>query len=163
MKLYIPDIGDTLRLTEDWSFKLCNESRNSGVWDAFKKKHPDMDLYISDIRDKIEAEKKAEEAQIRKDNPGAIAIWYYHLSRDYWAESRSAGYPITLLKDTVLRVDRIYIRKGASDYSSVTFNVMQSPEKFLTLAKDGGTFPKGTRRRFWAKLQDVNAIEFDRI
>ena len=163
MKLYIPEIGDSLRLMEDWSFKLCNESRNSAIWDAFKTVHKDMDEHIKQIHEKIAADRKAEEEQIRKDNPGAIAIWYYSLSRDYYGEAASAGYQVTLKKDTVLKVDRIYIRKGADDYSSVTFNIAESPEKFLTLAKDGGTLPKGTKRRFWAKLQDVNTIEFERI
>jgi hypothetical protein len=40
-------------------------------------------------------------------------------------------------------VDRIYIRKGAADYSSITFRIHGDP------------FDK---KRFWAKLADVNNI-----
>ena len=50
----------------------------------------------------------------------------------------------TLKKGTILEIDRIYIRKGAADYSSITFRI-----------KGGKTSP-----RFFAKLEDVNKIVF---
>ena len=31
MNLYIPDIGDQFRLTEDWEFPLFRERRNDGL------------------------------------------------------------------------------------------------------------------------------------
>lgn len=57
----------------------------------------------------------------------------------------------TLPIDTVLQVDRIYIRKGADDFSSVTFLIVDGPlrKKYNNLL------------RFWAKLEDVNKIEFE--
>lgn len=58
---------------------------------------------------------------------------------------------VTLPKGTVLKIDRIYIRKGSSDYSSITF-----------YAKD--MLKPNTKKkyspRFWAKLSDCNQIEF---
>lgn len=52
-----------------------------------------------------------------------------------------------------LGVDRIYIRKGGEDYSSITFN----------LHKGGVIVVKGNevkaQGRFWAKLGDVNKMK----
>lgn len=59
-----------------------------------------------------------------------------------------AKYPITLTKGTSLKVDRIYIRKGLTEFSSLTFFI-------------GSGEWKGCR--FWAKLSDVNNIEFDEV
>lgn len=53
---------------------------------------------------------------------------------------------VTLDAGTVLMVDRIYIRKGAEGFDSVTFRIHSSPKI------------KG-KPRFWAKLGDVNQIE----
>jgi hypothetical protein len=62
---------------------------------------------------------------------------------------------MTLPSGTVLEVDRVYIRqqnKSAmsteDDYDSLTFKLIEHPTM------------KG-RNRFWAKLSDVNRIEFD--
>lgn len=55
----------------------------------------------------------------------------------------------TLAAGTVLTVDRIYIRKGAADFSSVSFRA---------------SLPAGKKHkavRFWAKLEDVNEIAYE--
>jgi hypothetical protein len=49
---------------------------------------------------------------------------------------------------TILKVDRLYIRKGNEKFNSVTF--------FLIDGKKG-------RKRFWAKLDDVNRIVMEDI
>jgi hypothetical protein len=49
---------------------------------------------------------------------------------------------VTIKAGTTLSVDRIYIRKGASSFDSVSFRVLK-----------GGPTPPG---RFWVKLCDVN-------
>jgi hypothetical protein len=105
MKLYIPEIGDKIVLTEDWTFTLYNEYRNEKLVNK-------LGWNTSMIYGSSKLEKKE----------------------------------ITFLKDTSLKIDRIYIRKGASDYSSITFFI-------------GSGDWKGCR--FWAKLSDVNKIEFD--
>lgn len=51
---------------------------------------------------------------------------------------------VTLPIDTILIVDRIYIRQNASDFDSISFKAKNELGKF----------------RFWAKLDDVNKIEF---
>lgn len=39
MRLYVPRIGDRIKLTADWSFDLYAEHRNM---DFFRKQHPDV-------------------------------------------------------------------------------------------------------------------------
>jgi len=98
--MYVPEIGDLIKLTEDWNFNLNSESyRNRSLAEILGKNGP-----VNNV---------------------------------------------TLPKDTVLKIDRIYIRKGASDYSSLTFRIEETENKKI----------KG--KRFWAKLRDVNKIEFD--
>jgi hypothetical protein len=70
---------------------------------------------------------------------------------------------LTLPAETTLKVDRIYIRKGASDYSSVTFFASGLGE---VLVKPRWIFGSGKEKkkkslRFWAKLADCNNIEFE--
>ncbi len=55
----------------------------------------------------------------------------------------------SLPQGTVLKVDRIYIRKGAEDYNSISFVVKKLP------------FPRKGKLRFWVKLKDANNIDFD--
>ena len=69
---------------------------------------------------------------------------------DYYREERSEK--ITLPAGTLLKVDRIYIRKGARDFDSVTF-YMKGGSKVVPFAKGK---PKAIR--FWAKLPEVNKI-----
>jgi hypothetical protein len=54
--------------------------------------------------------------------------------------------PVTLPKGTVLSVDRIYIRQKYDDYDSVSFRIKECPDERLD------------RKRFWAKLHDVNEM-----
>ncbi|MET0375907.1 MAG: hypothetical protein ABW128_16835 [Rhizorhabdus sp.] len=67
---------------------------------------------------------------------------------------------VTLPAGTVLKVERIYIKGAYPDYNSVTFRTMASPDGRLANRKNGGT---GKSRRFWAKLPDVNLIEFEHV
>jgi hypothetical protein len=67
--------------------------------------------------------------------------------------SREASYlgDATLMKDTVLIVDRIYIRKGVDGFDSVTFRLHElSSHQQPTL--------KNKKGRFWVKLEDANKI-----
>lgn len=82
--------------------------------------------------------------------------------------------PCTIPNGTILRVDRVYIRKGQSDFSSLTFlwkdatvpAKMVEDERWDRNTKSyvpAGTFHKVSKKpvRFWAKLEDVNKIECD--
>jgi len=112
MKLYIPEIGDVIKLTKDWNFTLYNESRNVRLFEAFNIEYVNR----------------------------------------YYAMDNIPAHNVKLPKNTELKVDRVYIRKGAVDYSSLSFFIHSHPSD--------DNF-KGAR--FWAKLNDVNEIEFTPI
>ena len=98
MKFYIPEIGDHIVLTEDWSFDLHAEVRNRdlAIFNGF-----DLE-YFGHGFDYI---------GYRFTKPGEVAK----------PETVYETIPVTIPKGTILAIDRIYIRKGASDYSSITF------------------------------------------
>ena len=97
-----------------------------------------------------------------KDQIVLTSDWSFHLHNEY----RNAklldvvdpnGYDysdpvvVTFPTGMVLRVERIYIRQNAPDYSSITFRVVKSPDN-----------PAFLKARFWVKLDDANKIEFDK-
>lgn len=100
MKMYIPRLGDQVKLTAEWSFTMYHESRNLEMLRA----------------------------------AGIECI-------EYWGGFTPWKFP----EGTVLKIERIYIRKGARDYDSVTFRLVG----------------KGVKGRFWAKLDEVNTMEFE--
>lgn len=161
MRLFIPEIGTKLELTKNWSFKLYEEGRNDTLFEA-------LNICILPIKERK-----------RNVSQGTIRSYMYHVfSRSvlnmgrnyrelylspkvveqaiqlYWIESipeeddRVAN--VSLPKWTILTVDRIYIRKWASWYSSISFYAQH-----VDLGKK--------RVRFWAKLSDVNTIDCDII
>lgn len=68
---------------------------------------------------------------------------------------------VNLPPSTVLTVDRIYIRKGASDYSSISFYLNQTTHPLFAKTKGKSIFGNKGRARFWAKLDEVNEIYCD--
>jgi len=56
---------------------------------------------------------------------------------------------------SILKVDRIYIRKGVGEYSSLTFNIQKGKGSQAVCNSNEKTF-KSKGARFWAKLSDVN-------
>ena len=64
----------------------------------------------------------------------------------------------TLEKGTTLRIDRIYIRKGKSEWDSITFVITDAPND-----KNRNKAGKYKGARFWAKLEDVNEMFFKPI
>lgn len=165
MRLYIPRLGDKLTLTEDWYFKLYPDSRNekiaarfnnyltsialnpavfyhSAVWidEGVKKLDPGRNPPVmisasSEHRNEmIESQKKYGEWKVEFD-----------LFEKAAREKHTKTIDVYITEGCTLTVDRIYIRKGASEYDSVSFFVE-------------GLAPK--KIRFWAKLDDCNNIEF---
>jgi hypothetical protein len=153
MKLYIPELGDQLLLTNDWHFDLYYERRNDCLYDVEEvEKRQDRKDYIIAYNTLAKQYNKAWQAgdnDLREQLGLQIrAIRNFH-------------FPYLMPAGTILSVDRIYIRKGNEDYSSLSFNIIKTTIKRIMNKKEGGTF-KG-RRRFWAKLADCNNIEFERI
>lgn len=137
MNLWIPDIGDQLRLLEDWEFPLFRERRNDGL---ITRIQPTMGT--SGYRDV-------------KESIGCL-----------------------LPAQTVLQVDRVYIRQGRSNaWSSITFYVKYAPgdedkPKYKRQQWRYGqtsepvtdpTPQKLKGARFWAKLPHVNEIVCEAI
>ena len=102
-KLYVPEIGDEIKLSKEWKFNIYNEYRNEAL--------------------------------------------LTHLSLNNQKIERGGSTEIIIPKDSILKIDRIYIRKGSSDFSSITFYVKYPGSK--------------NKYRFWAKLSDCNNIEFE--
>lgn len=107
MKLFIPELGTNLLLTEDWTVTIHPERRNEGFYKFTKR--PCEGYFCK----------------------GAEVFTY------------------TIPKGSVLSVERIYIRAGAKDFSSITF-------RYIPIKGKAGI-------RFWAKLEEVNNIEFELI
>ncbi len=59
-------------------------------------------------------------------------------------------YAVVIPRNTVLTVDRIYIKKGSSAYDSITFTINQAYNPHI---------PRG-KKRFWVKLAQANKIQF---
>ena len=82
------------------------------------------------------------------------SLWGIISGKEYvrnWRDEPATPIPVTFPKGTVLSIDRIYVRRGKTDYDSLTFNLISTSHEKLQKKKG--------RIRFWAKLADVNAIE----
>lgn len=67
-----------------------------------------------------------------------------------WIVTRKLPIKVILPKNTVLRVDRVYIRVGNNKtYNSVTFLIRKAPFSF------------SGKLRFWVKLEETRRIEFE--
>ena len=141
MKMNIPEIGDTFVLTEDWTFKLFCEHRNQRLLSVIGMEVDNYgwspSIYPSHAKNNERYRKHIEEQ---------MKIW--KLLPVYADDNTIAYYDryvdMTIPSGTELKIDRIYIRKGLKDYSSVSF--------YATINKK--------KCRFWAKLSDVNNIVY---
>ena len=134
MKLYIPSLGDDLKLTENWTFWLYAEHRNSKLG------------VILGLRD--ESRSNWNDSAWSKTHHAVEIIETTFPHSNY--VKQDFRYGVWLPKDTILRVDRIYIRKGSSDFDSVSFRIVECPSN-----------KKLCKQRFWVKLEDANQIVFE--
>lgn len=152
-KLYIPNLGTLLYLTEDWTFKLYFEQRNNtllgvfGVknryWNRFENRKilPD-DFEDGKVPDCVEYEKAMTDSELKD------------AYKSYWATNASDNpyIQVTFPAGTQLKVDRIYIRQGGESFASITFRTTKvCPDK------------RFVNKRFWVKLRDANQIVADII
>jgi len=133
MNLFIPDIGTQLRLTSDWTFHLCFERRNQRFGEKFGVQPPPPENH--------------------RGGWGRGAGW--------WQPERAVLH--TLPAGTILKVDRIYIRKGAAHYGGGSLSKFSSLTFYATLPPTGKSKKGKGVGRFWAKLADVNTIECEII
>jgi hypothetical protein len=124
-QLYIPSVGDRIRLTADWEFDLYCEYRNSTLVEVL----------------------------------GLL--------------TGGGGRNLDVIKASipsgeVLKIDRIYIRKGSGDFDSITFmwEGMSTQPRIEDLGPGWGKrIVKVPRKpvRFWVKLPCANKIEFEPV
>jgi len=191
MKLYVPEIGDQLTLTEDWTFNLHAERRNTDLaahyghyiayydgWidESVLPQMRDYDFVIEyperpqpkrvfeylfsgpGSSEYDDYNKKCEE--IRNNNPEYVK---WHLDHAIWKNEcnriKKESLLVTIPKGSILGVDRIYIRKGAKDFSSITFYAKGLPTVTIKEKWSKNTKQKKALR-FWAKLSECNEINF---
>jgi hypothetical protein len=155
MRMFIPEIGTRLTLEQDWTFMLHEEYRNASIWDKLKAADPDT---FAEIKRRSDEEKdkffafrdmpqrfgtREEQEKFDADRTAQLQLW-----------QDQERVEVTLPAGTVLTLDRLYIRKGASGYSSASFNLNETTHEALNI--------RG-KKRFWAKLHDVNRIEFQAL
>jgi hypothetical protein len=165
--LYIPEIGDRITLAEDWTFPLHREHRNAALWDILSGDDDPVIMANLQRREALDAEMSAimqRGTVVRSDRSlGPVSPYRQPIMRQedlprYNALSEErralldveASIAVTLPAGTELAVDRVYIRKGISDYSSLSFNLTATPDPLISAVRG--------RKRFWAKLADCNRI-----
>lgn len=189
-KLYIPELGDKITLAEDFTFTLHAETRNSDLAAAFghyihygrgfyfidasvlppmrdldyEVKYPDQnDPQFKDWLGRLDVNRYNEASKKAVDDCVEYKKYFDDLAIHKQEADKIAkpSIEVTLPKGTELIVDRIYIRKGASDYSSVTFRTTSLGEATV---KGGFSWRKTKTKkslRFWVKLQECNQIVFE--
>jgi hypothetical protein len=145
MKLYIPRLGDTLKLTSPWTFNLMRQEKNESVWRLFNLPwdnsgnmwhQTDIPNDVCDEHELIVLPK----SDFYQPGTGYNSKYLYYKS-------------LTLPVDAQLKVERIYIRQGSPDFDSVTFTIVKNTIPNFTSGK----------ARFWAPLDDVNTMEFHKV
>lgn len=167
MRLFVPEIGTKITLELDWTFSLYDEGRNESLFtciDDDKKKG--LDLWTKGLNDLT---KKCDDIRNRLTGIPFNSTMYraiideFNKAHSEYLEYRRNKYSleVTIPKGTVLIMDRVYIRKNASEYSSLTFIIESSPDpKFAPTGIRKGFNHTGAKR-FWAKLSDCNKLHFD--
>ncbi|WP_411839682.1 hypothetical protein [Paracoccus sp. ME4] len=148
MRMFIPEIGTRIRLVADWTFPLIRERRNDTLFGP-------LAALIPDHIGRMEAELQQLYEAMRVDPPG-MNYPDCHARRARMAQEARTHVRLDLVlpAGSELTIDRLYIRKGVSDHSSISFNLIRTAHPDLQI--------RG-RKRFWAMLEDVNRIEFDLI
>lgn len=147
MRMFIPEIGTKIILTRPWDILIHEERRNASVHERLKAALPEAEVA------RMEAERLRVNQEMRQEGVHRWTEGYAERMPRLWEQwERAMIIPVTLPAGTELTVDRIYIRKGVSSYSSLTFHLTKTTHPVLAA--------KG-RRRFWVKLDQVNRMEFD--
>lgn len=167
MTLYVPEIGDNLLLTRDWQFILHPERRNTSIANGLGlSEFSNYDTFRKRIHGwyNLESVPNIPEFDWRR-NGDYVYRKDWENSRNEWVNEVSkilvSDLHIIFPTGTILKVDRVYIRKGAKDFSSITFHA-----KNLEIVN--GEFTISNKKkpksfRFWAKLSDCNTINFELI
>lgn len=178
MNFYIPKIGDTIQLIEPWRFSLYGERRNVGLSNYFNWKLASRNLLVRQenlAQVNVEITKipypRVNYQEFYENIPEGKPHYTGKFNRKKYNEaqrlntelyhyllSKTGGnifVEVELPIGTILSIDRIYIKKGLSDFNSITF--------YAKNLENSGKGKKPKALRFWAKLEDCNNIEFEKI
>lgn len=185
--LYIPEIGDNITLAEDWTFELQHEYRNDSLanllgyynsdfgWVSFAAlpilRSPDYTIAYpneSDFKSIFNRNwyDKYREA-CNKAAQDCIEYVKYQEDFQFWRKECErlgvSSISVKLPAGTILIVDRIYIRKGLKDYSSITFKT-SNLGIIPAIQTDYEYTPQKKRKekktqRFWVSLNQANKIK----
>ncbi len=153
MKLYIPSIGDEICLTKDWTFRLWNECRNESlmefIGDTRRATYGYLEEEYNSIACTIPAGQilKIDRIYIRKNKEDFDSVtFFWKGARTQPKTHQRTAYQIVATEPMTLGS---YITNGFR-HPEVTH--IEVPYQAKTPAKPV---------RFWAKLEDVNTIEFE--
>lgn len=155
-QLFIPHLGSQIILSQDWTFKLYFERRNSTLLAGMVGEKKIAVPYSWDST----WDRSSRDSLVSKLSEAGVRILTNDVDEDAMADMDSTHKVLakrntpfvycTLPDKTYLTFDRVYIRRGVSGFDSVTFRTNKNcPEANF----------RG--RRFWAKLDDVNKIVCD--
>lgn len=116
-------------------------------------------MYIPELGDVIIVSKTwAFDLYHENRNETLFALYGLEVKYPHYHEPKQPPTRVTIDAGEKLKIDRIYIRKGASDFSSISFFLVG---KKASLPATRWSAIKTRSVRFWAKLADVNRIEFE--
>lgn len=160
MKLFIPRVGQKLRVLCPWTFRLHNDFVNAELWNGLDLSNDPAyraELLSAGRIDDELAELERINTRQRTEEQTARIAEIYRIRRG----QVFLGANVTLEPGTILTTDRMDIKKGSVS-PVIFFMISYSPSPSLTPVNQGGTFAS-VRRRFWAKLDDVNLLDADPI
>lgn len=131
MQINVPRLGDTLILDQDWNALVYDEYRNTGFLENL--------LELKNYTDYNDRRRVLNQFYGVEDTP------------TYYRHTEPALVPIPA--GTNLVVERIYIRKGATDYDSITFRI----------PKGGCPMNKNMVGRFWVKIDNANQLIYHTV
>lgn len=106
---------------------------------------------------------------LRLEEDWTFTLYQEHRNRELFNKLESLGkiektnsnQVVDLPKGLVIKVDRVYIRKGLSQFSSLTFTVPKPKNKSEREEMPLNMEYSGSK--FWVKLHECNGIEFSPI
>lgn len=153
----IPEIGSKLKLVEDWTFSLFWEPRNTALLLALETTGNIVESNFVPTQEEVICYRWSDDA-LGKYYDKYFAYNYHNepwrtnnKHSSPWVMGQPYCYKCTIPKDSILIIDRYYIKKGNGAFSSITFRT------------EDITLPgfKKKKPRFWAKLYEVNGIVYE--
>ncbi|SOC30374.1 hypothetical protein [Thalassospira xiamenensis] len=143
-----------MRVSQDWTASILFETRNQAFLKSLgiigcMQVDPEAEYSAEDHLDPKKWKEATYDSQVEKFKKAEAKCAFPTGPFTAWREGyRARGrLSVTILAETVLRVERVYIRKGAEDFNSITFKVLKVDVEYSKMRK----------ARFFASLRDINA------